>query len=224
MNIDEKSLGDAVRLVGDRLLQVHTCENDRGTPGTGHVQWAELFAALRDIGFDGPLVIESFTPAVKEIAKAVSLWRPLDARADELARRGAALPARVARRPPWPEAKEQSVSASRHDRPRASGPSSSRSTSGTRTPTCTPSASATEQKLDEVGDAFGIAKRYTDYRRAAAGPGRRRRPHQLADPRSRAAMSLAALKAGKHVMCTVPMATSIEDCQQIVELGRSRPA
>ena len=39
MNIDEKSLGDAVRLVGDRLLQVHTCENDRGTPGTGHVQW-----------------------------------------------------------------------------------------------------------------------------------------------------------------------------------------
>jgi D-psicose/D-tagatose/L-ribulose 3-epimerase len=90
MNIDEKSLGDAVRLVGDRLLQVHTCENDRGTPGSGHVQWSELFAALRDIDFTGPLVIESFTPAVKEIAKAVSLWRPLDAQPDELARRGAA--------------------------------------------------------------------------------------------------------------------------------------
>jgi D-psicose/D-tagatose/L-ribulose 3-epimerase len=90
MNIDEKSLGDAVRLVGEKLLQVHTCENDRGTPGTGHVQWTELFAALRDIDFGGPLVIESFTPAVKEIAKAVSLWRPLDAEPDELARRGAA--------------------------------------------------------------------------------------------------------------------------------------
>ena len=90
MNIDEKSIGDAVRLVGDRLLQVHTCENDRGTPGTGHVQWSELFAALQDIAFTGPLVIESFTPAVKEIAKAVSLWRPLDAEPDELARRGAA--------------------------------------------------------------------------------------------------------------------------------------
>ena len=90
MNIDEKSLGDAVRLVADKLLQVHTCENDRGTPGTGHVQWTELFAALNDIHFTGPLVIESFTPAVKEIAKAVSLWRPLDAEPDELARRGAA--------------------------------------------------------------------------------------------------------------------------------------
>jgi D-psicose/D-tagatose/L-ribulose 3-epimerase len=90
MNIDEKSIGDAIRLAGDALLQVHTCENDRGTPGTGHVPWEELFAALRDIDFGGPLVIESFTPAVKEIAKAVSLWRPLDAEPDELARRGAA--------------------------------------------------------------------------------------------------------------------------------------
>ncbi|MDA0141714.1 sugar phosphate isomerase/epimerase family protein [Solirubrobacter deserti] len=90
MNIDEKSIGDAVRLVGDRLLQVHTCENDRGTPGTGHIPWSDLFGALRDIDFDGPLVIESFTPELKEIAKAVSLWRPLDAPSDELAKRGAA--------------------------------------------------------------------------------------------------------------------------------------
>jgi D-psicose/D-tagatose/L-ribulose 3-epimerase len=89
MNIDEKSLGDAIRLVGERLLQVHTCENDRGTPGTGHVPWDDVFSALADIGFDGPLVIESFTPELEEIAKAVSLWRPLDAPSDELARNGA---------------------------------------------------------------------------------------------------------------------------------------
>ena len=89
MNIDEKSLGDAIRLVGERLLQVHTCENDRGTPGTGHVPWDDVFTALADIGFDGPLVIESFTPELEEIAKAVSLWRPLDAPSDELARNGA---------------------------------------------------------------------------------------------------------------------------------------
>jgi D-psicose/D-tagatose/L-ribulose 3-epimerase len=89
MNIDEKSLGDAIRLVGDRLFQLHACENDRGTPGTGHVPWDDVFGALTDIGFTGPLVIESFTPAVREIAKAVSLWRPLDAPSDELARRGA---------------------------------------------------------------------------------------------------------------------------------------
>jgi D-psicose/D-tagatose/L-ribulose 3-epimerase len=90
MNIDEKSISAAVHLVGDRLLQVHTCENDRGTPGTGHFPWADLFEALREIDFRGPLVIESFTPGIEEIAKAVSLWRPLDAPSDELARNGAA--------------------------------------------------------------------------------------------------------------------------------------
>ena len=89
MNIDEKSFGDAMRLVGDRLLQMHTCENDRGTPGTGHIPWDELFETVTDIGFTGPLVIESFTPELREIAKAVSLWRPLDAPSDELAERGA---------------------------------------------------------------------------------------------------------------------------------------
>ena len=88
MNIDEKSLGDAIRLAGDRLLQIHTCENDRGTPGTGHVPWSDVFEAVGEIGFTGPLVIESFTPELREIAKAVSLWRPLDAPSDELARRG----------------------------------------------------------------------------------------------------------------------------------------
>ena len=90
MNIDEKSIADAVKLAGDRLLQVHTCENDRGTPGTGHFPWGDLFDALKDIDFQGPLVIESFTPGIEEIAKAVSLWRPLDAPSDELAERGAA--------------------------------------------------------------------------------------------------------------------------------------
>jgi D-psicose/D-tagatose/L-ribulose 3-epimerase len=89
MNIDEKSLGRAVELAGDRLFHVHTCENDRGTPGTGHIDWDELVAALQAIDYRGQLVIESFTPALKEIAKAVSLWRPLDAPSDELAGSGA---------------------------------------------------------------------------------------------------------------------------------------
>lgn len=89
MNIDEKRLGATIRLVGDRLLQVHACENDRGTPGTGHIPWDDVFDALRAIDFAGPLVIESFTPAVRDIAKAVSLWRPLDAPSDELAGAGA---------------------------------------------------------------------------------------------------------------------------------------
>ncbi|HEY0417039.1 MAG TPA: sugar phosphate isomerase/epimerase [Gaiellaceae bacterium] len=88
LNIEEKSLGEAIRTAAGRLFHVHACENDRGTPGTGHVPWAEVFDALRDVGYDGQVVIESFTPAVKEIARAVSLWRPLDADGDDLAAGG----------------------------------------------------------------------------------------------------------------------------------------
>ncbi len=90
MNIEEKSVPAAIRLAGDRLFHVHTCENDRGTPGTGHVPWVEVFTALHEIGYEGQLVIESFTPAVQEIAKAVSMWRPLDSIGDDLAKAGLA--------------------------------------------------------------------------------------------------------------------------------------
>jgi D-psicose/D-tagatose/L-ribulose 3-epimerase len=90
MNIEEKSLGDAIRLAGDRLFHFHSCENDRGTPGTGHVPWSDAFAAMAEINYGGQIVIESFTPAVREIARAVSLWRPLDASGDELAAGGLA--------------------------------------------------------------------------------------------------------------------------------------
>ena len=88
MNIEEKSLAAAIRNAGDRLLHFQVCENDRGTPGTGHIPWGDVFNALGDIRYGGPLVIESFTPSAKEIAKAVSLWRPLDASGDELAEGG----------------------------------------------------------------------------------------------------------------------------------------
>jgi D-psicose/D-tagatose/L-ribulose 3-epimerase len=90
MSIEEKSIPDAIRAVGDRLFHFHACENDRGTPGTGHVPWAEVARALDEIGYEGQLVIESFTPDVQEIAKAASIWRPLDAAGDELARGGGA--------------------------------------------------------------------------------------------------------------------------------------
>lgn len=90
MNIEEKSLGAAIRAAGDRLYHFHACENDRGTPGTGHVPWTDVFAALADTGYAGQVVIESFTPRVREIARAVSLWRALDAEGDALAAGGRA--------------------------------------------------------------------------------------------------------------------------------------
>jgi D-psicose/D-tagatose/L-ribulose 3-epimerase len=88
MNIEEKSIGDAIRAAGPRLRHLHTCENDRGAPGSGHVPWDEVASACRDIGFDGPFVIESFTSAVKSIARAAAIWRAFAPTQDALAQDG----------------------------------------------------------------------------------------------------------------------------------------
>ena len=88
MNIEEQSIGDAIRAAGPRLKHLHTCENDRGTPGAGHVPWDEVAAACRDISYQGPCVIESFTAAVKSIARAAAIWRALAPTQDGLAQDG----------------------------------------------------------------------------------------------------------------------------------------
>ena len=76
-NIEEKSIGLALRQAGSHLKHVHTCENDRGTPGTGNVNWAEFIAAIRSLPYDGWLTIESFGFRLGEIAAAASIWRDL---------------------------------------------------------------------------------------------------------------------------------------------------
>jgi D-psicose/D-tagatose/L-ribulose 3-epimerase len=88
MNIEEKHIPDAIRAAGSRVRHFHACENDRGAPGSGHVEWEEVLSALGDIGFDGMVVIESFTPKIQEIARAVSTWRPVAPSGDDLARNG----------------------------------------------------------------------------------------------------------------------------------------
>ena len=88
MNIEERSLGDAIRAAGPRLRHVHACENDRGAPGSGHIPWSDVATALREIGYDGPVVIESFTDQVRTIARAAAIWRPLAPSQDALARDG----------------------------------------------------------------------------------------------------------------------------------------
>jgi D-psicose/D-tagatose/L-ribulose 3-epimerase len=90
MNIEEKSSGDAIRAAGPRLIHLHACENDRGSPGSGNVTWDDIGQALDDIDYDGPVVIESFTAKVKTIAKAAAIWRPLADSQDALAEDGLA--------------------------------------------------------------------------------------------------------------------------------------
>lgn len=85
-NIEEKSIPDTIRKVGKELLcHIQANESDRGTPGTGNVDWIGIKQALDDIGYDKAIVIETFGAVSEEIAKAASIWRPLANSSDELA-------------------------------------------------------------------------------------------------------------------------------------------
>lgn len=74
-----------------------------------------------------------------------------------------------------------------------------------------------EHELNETGDKFGIAKRYTDFDKVLEDP-EIDFVHINSPIPDHAWMSMRALQAGKHVMCTVPMATNIEDCDKICQL------
>lgn len=75
------------------------------------------------------------------------------------------------------------------------------------------------EKLNKIGDHFQIEKRYTDYADVLKDPNVDFVHINTPIP-DHAPMSIAALKAGKHVMCTVPMATTIEECEEICDLVR----
>jgi predicted dehydrogenase len=76
-----------------------------------------------------------------------------------------------------------------------------------------------EKGLNECGDKFGVRVRYADYGKLLADPNVDA-VHINSPIPDHAAQSLAALKAGKHVACTVPMATTIDECKQLVEAQR----
>ncbi len=74
-NIEEKSQSAALRTIAPYLKHVHISENDRGTPGSGQVQWEEVFKTIRDIEYDGWLTIEAFSTIIPEFANAINVWR-----------------------------------------------------------------------------------------------------------------------------------------------------
>lgn len=88
MHLEEKNSADAIRLADKKVFHFHACENDRGVPGTGQVRWDEIVGALKDVHYQGPVVIESFTNQVKEIARAVSIWREIAPSQDAIAQQG----------------------------------------------------------------------------------------------------------------------------------------
>jgi len=88
MHLEEKDSADAIRKAGKKIFHFHACENDRGVPGTGQVRWNEIAKALKDVNYQGPVVIESFTNQVKEIARAVCIWREIAPSQDAIAVQG----------------------------------------------------------------------------------------------------------------------------------------
>lgn len=90
MNIEERDIGAAVRLAGDRLFHVHASGNDRGAPGHDAIDWHAVRDALAAIDYRGAVSIESFTSANQVIATAASIWRPLAPTQDAIAIEGLA--------------------------------------------------------------------------------------------------------------------------------------
>jgi D-psicose/D-tagatose/L-ribulose 3-epimerase len=74
-NIEEKKIPDALHTIAPHLVHVHISENDRGTPGSGHVPWDDNFSTLAKINYQGWLTIEAFSRNDPDFANAIGVWR-----------------------------------------------------------------------------------------------------------------------------------------------------
>jgi D-psicose/D-tagatose/L-ribulose 3-epimerase len=74
-NIEEKKQADAIKTIAPVLVHVHLSENDRGTPGSGHVNFPEALATLASVGYDGWMMIEAFSRSDPAFANAINVWR-----------------------------------------------------------------------------------------------------------------------------------------------------
>ena len=88
LNIEEKSMPAAIELAGEDLFHFHACENDRGAPGSGHVDWDGVARSLSKINYKGWIAIESFTPFDRNFASAMRVWRKFEDNQDEIASKG----------------------------------------------------------------------------------------------------------------------------------------
>ena len=75
MSIEENNIGDAIRLVGKRLRHFHTGENNRNVPGRGHLDWDEIFEALKEVDYKNAIVSEPFLMMGNEVGYDIRVWR-----------------------------------------------------------------------------------------------------------------------------------------------------
>lgn len=76
-NIEEKKQPEAIATIAGHIGVLHVSENDRGIPGSGHIDFPEIFSAVRRTGFDGWVTVEAFGGGLPELAAATRVWRPL---------------------------------------------------------------------------------------------------------------------------------------------------
>ncbi len=81
-NIEEKSFAGAVADIAPVMTHVHISENDRGTPGSGHIPWDEVFSSIAKTGYDGWYYIEAFSRDDVDFANAINVWRDFNPRMD----------------------------------------------------------------------------------------------------------------------------------------------
>lgn len=83
MNIEEVSMGDAIRKAGSLLGHFHTGECNRMVPGKGRIPWKEIGEALREIGYDGTVVMEPFVRMGGQVGSDIKVWRDISRGASE---------------------------------------------------------------------------------------------------------------------------------------------
>ncbi|WP_229201760.1 sugar phosphate isomerase/epimerase family protein [Arsenicibacter rosenii] len=84
-NIEEKSIPAALRTLAPYLVHIQLSENDRSTPGQGHVDFDAIFDTLQEINYTGPIAIEAFGQTPPEMASAAHIWRKMFASPEQLA-------------------------------------------------------------------------------------------------------------------------------------------
>lgn len=89
-NIEEKDPIGAIKACAEHCCHIHISENDRSTPGTGNIPWAETFDAIKETGYDGWLMIEAFGLALPALVAATKIWRRMYDSEEQLARDGLA--------------------------------------------------------------------------------------------------------------------------------------
>ena len=89
-NMEEKNIARAIRKIAPYLVHVQVSENDRSTPGQGHIDFDSVFATLAEVGYGGPIAIEAFGPNPPELAAATHIFRPMFDSPEQLATDGLA--------------------------------------------------------------------------------------------------------------------------------------